>query len=85
MAEASRLLSNFGPAAGPLLHRDCPGTLGVYRPGSAMPCGAAHPLGWVPTRQGPAAVFRLAAEGVDPEARFLCVAREFVELGDAAG
>jgi hypothetical protein len=38
----------------------------------------------VPTRRAPAAVFRLEVEGVDPGARWVCVGRKFVELGEAA-
>jgi hypothetical protein len=79
-------LTNFGPLTGPILYRDAPPALGVFRDQVVgMPIGVAYPTGYTPREPYPAAVFRLGVEGVDPDARWVCVGRVFVELGEAAG
>ena len=57
----------------------------MFREGEppGIPIGIGFPIDFIESRRGPAKVFRLAVEGVDPGARFLCVGRVFVELGEA--
>lgn len=78
------LVTDWGPRDGAILARDQPPVLGVQRPGALMPCGMAYPVGRLPTRRAPWAVFRLVVDGVELEGRYVCVKRAFVELGEAA-
>jgi hypothetical protein len=74
-------VTNWGPT-GSILYRDRPPALGIFRVVvDGLPVGIAYPVGHVPSRKAPAAVFRLEAEGVDQEARWVCVGRRFVERG----
>src|SRR3954451_17459325 len=67
-----RLVTNWGPLDGPMLARDWPPALGVFREGEppGMPIGIAFPINFIQIRRGPAKVFRLAVDGVDPDSRF---------------
>jgi hypothetical protein len=77
-------VTNWGPP-GPILYRDRPPALGIFRDVvDGLPVGIAYLVGHVPSRRAPAAVFRLEAEGADPAARWVCIGRRFVELGEAA-
>jgi hypothetical protein len=77
--------STWGPLDGPILHRNQPPALGVVSaPDKPMPIGIASPAGLVAHHRGPATAFRLVFGGVEIEARWLCVEREFERLGDTA-
>ena len=78
------LLTSFGPPRGPILADNCPDAIGVLKPGSAETIGAAFRAGRLPRRGGAAVVFRIQAEGVDPDSRWIVQGRTFVELGEAA-
>jgi hypothetical protein len=77
-------VTNWGPP-GPILYRDRPPAIGIFRGVvDGLPVWIAYSVGHVASRRAPAAVFRLEAEGVDAGARWVCVRRRFVELGEAA-
>lgn len=82
---ADPLYSTWGPLDGPILRRDKPPALGVVSdPDHPMPICIAFPAGQVTHRRGPAVTFRLTIGKVEMEGRWLCVAREFIRLGEAA-
>jgi hypothetical protein len=56
----------------------------VVAPGSDCPLGVAIPVDLVEHRAGPAVVFRLVIHKTKLPGRWLCVGRQFVQLGEAA-
>jgi hypothetical protein len=82
---SGQFYSTWGPCDGPILGAHEPPALGVVdAPGAIWPIGIAYPVGLVAHRRGPATTFRLIIRKVELEGRWLCVARQFLRLGDAA-
>jgi hypothetical protein len=80
---SSPFVSNRGPRTGPILGNDTPGAIGVLAEGEPMPIGIAYPVGLVEHRRGPAQTFRLVVSKAELPGHWLCVGREFVQLGEA--
>jgi hypothetical protein len=51
---------------------------------SVWPIGTAHAVGWVAHHDGLAAMFRLVIDKAEVDGRWLCIARRFVRVGQAA-
>src|SRR3954447_26530050 len=82
---AGPFFSTWGPVDGPILRGAHPPAIGVVAtPGDAWPIGIAYPVGTVAHRKGPAVSFRLVVDKVELDGRWICEARRFVLLGDAA-
>jgi hypothetical protein len=86
---AGPFFTNWGPLDGPI-GREIPGAIGIlarveHAPTElGMPIGIAYPVGLVEHRKGPIKTFRLVVGKVERPGRWICVARRFIQLGDAA-
>jgi hypothetical protein len=86
--------SSCGPVDGPIRHRhDLPGCIGLHPADPAdagipfkakWPCGIAYAVGRMGDRRGAITVYRLTFGKSELPGRWICVGRQFVELGEAA-
>ena len=77
--------ANWGPRDGLIVFGGAPvmGVLDATGP-HAKVIGIAWLAGSIPSRKGPAQLFRLTIGKVELKGVFICRCREFVRLGDAA-
>lgn len=83
LTPSGRFYANSGPLDGPIVG-DSPALGVVLDRRTEVPVGIAFPVGVVEHRGGPAAVFRLVFTKGELPGRWICVGREFVQLGEAA-
>jgi hypothetical protein len=86
--------SSCGPADGPIrLRHDLPGAIGLHPADPVDPglprcasslCGMALKVGYMPESRGAISVFKLQFGKSELPGRWICVSRQFVELGEAA-
>jgi hypothetical protein len=82
---SGKYFSTIGPTTGPIFRWDNWPTLGVVNfPESLRTIGTAYATGWVQHRNVTVKTYRLVVNGTELPGRWLCVGREFVQLGDAA-
>ena len=74
--------SNYGPRDGLILRGDAP-VMGVLD-GQGAVIGIAWLAGSIPSRRGPAQLWRLEVRKVRLEGEWICRGREFPRIGDAA-
>jgi hypothetical protein len=56
----------------------------VNTPESLRTIGTAYATGWVQLRNAPVKTYRLVVNEVELPGRWLCIGRQFVQLGEAA-
>lgn len=74
--------SNYGPRDGLILRGDAP-VMGVLD-GQGAVVGIAWLAGSIPSKRGPAQLWRLEVRKVPLEGQWVCRCRQFLRIGEAA-
>ena len=83
---SGQYFATTGATKGLILGWDDWPTLGVVdAPGSVQRIGTAQATGWVQYRTGPVTTFRLVVDKTELPGPWVCLARRFVPLAEAAG